>query len=49
MGKPFSLAWPEVQEFFLPEFDKACETGTAFIVDDARFHIERHGYIEETL
>ena len=48
LGKPFSESWPEVQEYFLPKFDEAAETGVSFVVDDARFYIERHGYIEET-
>lgn len=47
MGKTFSEAWAEVEEDFVPAFEKAAETGTSFVVDDARFYIERHGYLEE--
>jgi PAS domain-containing protein len=48
MGKTFSEAWAEVKEDFVPAFDKAHESGTSFAIDDARFYIERHGYLEET-
>jgi hypothetical protein len=48
MGKPFSEAWAEVAGDFISAFDTAYETGKAYVVDDARFYIERHGYLEET-
>lgn len=48
MGKPFPEAWPEIESVFKKTFDKAYETGTASTMDDARFYIERHGYLEET-
>ncbi|KUJ18979.1 putative histidine kinase M3YPp [Mollisia scopiformis] len=48
MGKTFSEAWAEVAGDFISAFDTAYETGKAYVVDDARFYIQRHGYLEET-
>jgi PAS domain-containing protein len=48
MGKLFSEAWAEVEKDFTPAFEKAAETGTPFVVDEARFYIQRNGYLEET-
>ncbi|KAH8669640.1 putative histidine kinase M3YPp [Tricladium varicosporioides] len=48
MGKTFAEAWFEVEGDFTPAFEKAAETGVSYTVDDARFYIERHGYLEET-
>ncbi|KAE8443515.1 hypothetical protein EG329_001755 [Mollisiaceae sp. DMI_Dod_QoI] len=48
MGKTFSEAWAEVAGDFISAFDTAEETGTAYVIDDARFYIQRHGYLEET-
>lgn len=48
MGKQFSEAWAEVEGDFSPAFDTAYETGTSYLLDDARFYIARHGYLEET-
>jgi hypothetical protein len=48
MGKKFEDAWEEVADYFTPLFDQAYETGASYNRDDARFYIERHGYIEET-
>lgn len=48
MGKPFTEAWAEVAGDFIAPFDAAYETGKAYVVDDARFYIQRHGYLEET-
>lgn len=48
MGKQFADAWAEVEGDFSPAFDTAYETGTSYVLDDARFYIERHGYLEET-
>ncbi|KAE9366560.1 putative histidine kinase M3YPp [Stipitochalara longipes BDJ] len=48
MGKTFSQAWAEVEGDFSPAFDTAYETGTPYLVDDARFYIDRQGYLEET-
>jgi PAS domain-containing protein len=48
MGKLFSEAWAEVEKDFTPAFEKAAETGTPFVIDEARFYIQRNGYLEET-
>ncbi len=48
MGKTFSAAWAEVEGDFSPAFDAAYETGTSYLLDDARFYIDRNGYLEET-
>jgi hypothetical protein len=48
MGKSFEDAWEEVAGDFTPLFDKAYETGASYEQNDARFYIERHGYLEET-
>jgi hypothetical protein len=48
MGKRFSEAWAEVEKDFTPAFEQAAATGTSFVVDEARFYIQRHGYLEET-
>lgn len=48
MGKPFLEAWAEVEHAFRKIFDRAYETGKASTMDDAKFYIERHGYLEET-
>ncbi|QSZ30945.1 hypothetical protein DSL72_000504 [Monilinia vaccinii-corymbosi] len=48
MGKPFSEAWAEIEDAFVNIFNKAYETGKASTEDDARFFIERYGYLEET-
>ena len=48
MGKTFSEAWAEVEGDFSPAFDTASETGIPYLVDDARFYIDRQGYLEET-
>jgi hypothetical protein len=48
MGQTFSQAWAEVEGDFSPAFDTACETGTPYTVNDARFYIDRQGYLEET-
>ncbi|TGO32978.1 hypothetical protein BHYA_0275g00050 [Botrytis hyacinthi] len=48
MGKTFSEAWAEVEDAFSDSFNNAYETGKASTMDDARFFIERHGYLEET-
>lgn len=48
MGKIFSEAWGEVEGDLIPAFEKAYTTGAATVLDDARFYIERSGYIEET-
>jgi hypothetical protein len=48
MGKKFIEAWSEVEGDFTPMFDKAYETGSSYVWDDARFYFERHGYLEET-
>ena len=48
MGKTFSQAWAEVESDFSPAFDIASETGTPYLVNDARFYIDRQGYLEET-
>ncbi|KAH6720725.1 putative histidine kinase M3YPp [Leptodontidium sp. MPI-SDFR-AT-0119] len=48
MGKIFSEAWGEIEGDFIPAFEKAYSTGASTVLDDARFYIERHGYLEET-
>ncbi|KAK6614836.1 histidine kinase hhk13p [Botrytis cinerea] len=48
MGKTFSEAWAEVEDAFSDSFNKAYKTGKASTMDDARFFIERYGYLEET-
>lgn len=48
MGKIFVDAWEEIAGEFVPAFDSAYETGKAYVLDDARFFIWRHGYLEET-
>jgi hypothetical protein len=48
MGKQFSEAWAEVDGDFSPAFDTAYETGTSYLLNDARFYIDRQGYLEET-
>ncbi|ESZ97238.1 putative histidine kinase M3YPp [Sclerotinia borealis F-4128] len=48
MGKPFSEAWPEIEVIFKDLFNKAYQTGKPSTMDDARFYIDRHGYLEET-
>ncbi|KAH7327165.1 hypothetical protein BKA65DRAFT_528165 [Rhexocercosporidium sp. MPI-PUGE-AT-0058] len=48
MGKTFSEAWGEIEGDFIPASEKAYSTGASTVIDDARFYIERHGYIEET-
>jgi len=48
MCKTFSEAWGEVEDDFIPAFEMAYETGSPYVVDDARFYVERHGYLEET-
>lgn len=48
MGKEFSDAWAEVEGDFSPAFDTAYETGTSYLLNDARFYIDRQGYLEET-
>lgn len=48
MGKKFAEAWAEVEGDFTPAFEEAYKTGKSFVIDDARFYIERHGYLEET-
>lgn len=48
MGKTFSEAWAEIEGDFTPAFEEAYKTGVSFVIDDARFYIERHGYLEET-
>jgi len=48
MGKQFSDAWSEVDGDFSPAFDTAYETGTSYLLNDARFYIDRQGYLEET-
>ncbi|KAH7379750.1 putative histidine kinase M3YPp [Cadophora sp. MPI-SDFR-AT-0126] len=48
MGKIFSEAWGEIEGDFIPAFEKAYTTGASTVLDDARFYIERHGYLEET-
>lgn len=48
MGKTFSEAWSEVDGDFSPAFDHAAATGESFIINDARFYIDRYGYVEET-
>ncbi|TVY84026.1 hypothetical protein LSUE1_G001789 [Lachnellula suecica] len=47
MGKSFAEAWPEINDDFVPAFEKAKQSGIALAVDDARFYIDRHGYVEE--
>ncbi|TVY16498.1 Hybrid signal transduction histidine kinase K [Lachnellula arida] len=47
MGKFFPEAWAEMHEEFVPAFEKAAETGTSLIIDDACFYIARDGYLEE--
>jgi hypothetical protein len=50
-GKPFNDAFedsPQVLEGFLPAFERALQTGTAFAADDSLFYLEIHGYLEET-
>ncbi|CAL3973130.1 unnamed protein product [Diplocarpon coronariae] len=48
MGKAFAEAWSEIAGDFTVAFEKAYQTGEAFVIDDAQFYIERHGYLEET-
>ena len=48
MGRLFSEAWAEVEDDFEPAFEKAYATGESYSVDDARFYIDRSGYLEET-
>jgi len=48
MGRVFSEAWGEVEGDFIPAFEKAYTNGASTVLDDARFYIERHGYLEET-
>jgi hypothetical protein len=47
-GKQSSDAWAEVEGDFSPAFDTAYETGTSYLLNDARFYIDRQGYLEET-
>lgn len=48
MGKTFAEAWEEVADDFEEPFVKAYETGYSFAIEDARFYINRNGYLEET-
>ncbi|KAJ5041797.1 uncharacterized protein L3040_005364 [Drepanopeziza brunnea f. sp. 'multigermtubi'] len=49
MGRRFTEAWAEVASDFTEAFEKAYINGQSYVVDDARFYIERHpGYLEET-
>lgn len=47
MGKFFPEAWAETHAEFVPAFEKAAETGTSLMIDDACFYIARDGYLEE--
>lgn len=48
MGKTFAEAWEEVAADFEEPFAKAYESGDSFAIEDARFYINRNGYLEET-
>jgi hypothetical protein len=48
MGKVFVDAWGEVAGDFIVPFNKATTTGFGYSIDDARFNIYRHDYLEET-
>ena len=39
MGKTFSEAWGQVEDHFIPAFEVEYETGSSYVVDDARFCI----------
>ncbi|KAL2061257.1 hypothetical protein VTL71DRAFT_7530 [Oculimacula yallundae] len=48
MGKTFGEAWGEIENDFIPAFEKAYTTGESTSHNDALFYIERSGYLEET-
>lgn len=48
MGSPFKTAWGQrISQDLEPAFEDARKTGTATLVEDTPFYLERHGYLEE--
>jgi hypothetical protein len=48
MGKVFMDAWGEFADDFVVPFEQASTTGRGYFINDARFNINRHDYLEET-
>jgi hypothetical protein len=48
MGKVFLDAWGDVAGDFTSQFDEAATTGRGYSIDNARFNLFRHEYLEET-
>jgi hypothetical protein len=48
MGSTFIQAWGQgIYRDLEPAFEDARKTGTATLVEDKPFYLERHGYLEE--